>query len=149
MLLDAAPDVRAQIEATPSLHPRRPPRSSPIDAVVLSSADIDHIAGLLSLRERHAFAIYATGRVHRVLAANAVFDALDRHLVPRRSLPLEEAVELKDARGDALGLRLIAFPVPGKVPLYLEQSDDPLGLHGTEPEDVVGLHLSDGERGFF
>src|ERR1700747_2051619 len=48
-LLNASPDLRAQIEATPALHPRAPGRDSPVGGGVLTSGDIDQIAGLLSL----------------------------------------------------------------------------------------------------
>ena len=62
-LLNASPDLRQQIEAAPMLHPRSRLRDSPICAVVLTNGDVDAIAGLLSLRERQPFALYATGRV--------------------------------------------------------------------------------------
>src|ERR1017187_825976 len=50
-LLGASPDLRAQIEATPALHPREGVRQSPIAGAVLTNADIDHVLGLLLLRE--------------------------------------------------------------------------------------------------
>ena len=82
-LLNASPDVRQQIERTPRLHPRGGPRHSPIAGVVLTNADVDHVAGLLTLREGQSLSVYATGRVHRVLAANSIFDVLDAELVER------------------------------------------------------------------
>src|SRR3979411_2166218 len=48
-LLGASPDLRAQIEATPELHPRDGVRQSPISGAVLLNADIDHVLGLLLL----------------------------------------------------------------------------------------------------
>ena len=50
-LLNASPDLRAQIQANPALHPRGL-RASPIASVVLTGAEIDQTAGLLNLRER-------------------------------------------------------------------------------------------------
>src|SRR5215471_19133082 len=50
-LLGASPDLRSQIEAAPELHPRDGARRSPIAGVVLTNADIDHVLGLLLLRE--------------------------------------------------------------------------------------------------
>ena len=70
-LLNASPDLRSQIEATAVLHPRQGLRSSPIAGVVLSNADVDAIAGLLHLRERHRFAVYGPRRVLEVIAANS------------------------------------------------------------------------------
>ena len=61
-LLNASPDLRAQIQATAALHPRGGMRGSPIDAVVLTGAEIDQTAGLLSLRERSPFTLDGHGR---------------------------------------------------------------------------------------
>src|SRR5690606_22415822 len=99
VLFNASPDLNQQIMVTPELQPQpnAPLRSSPIRAVVLTNADVDHIAGLLSLRERQAFALYATGEVLATLQANAIFDVLDAELVPRRPLP--PTGELHDAEG--------------------------------------------------
>ena len=60
-VLNASPDLRQQIAEQPRLHPARdgPKRSSPIAAVVVTNADVDHVTGLLSLREGQAFGLYA------------------------------------------------------------------------------------------
>ena len=60
ILINASPDLRAQIEATAVLHPHNGLRGSPIGAVVLTGAEVDQIAGLLALRERSKFSLYAT-----------------------------------------------------------------------------------------
>ena len=88
VLFNASPDIRQQIAETPELQPRAdaPLRSTPIRAVVLTNADVDHIAGLLSLRERQPFAIYATAQVLAALEANSIFNVLDPAIVPRREL---------------------------------------------------------------
>ena len=75
-VLNAPPDLRLQIEATPQLHPREGLRSSPIAGVVVTGGDVDAIAGLLHLRERHRFDIYAPSRVLKIIAANPIFDVL-------------------------------------------------------------------------
>src|SRR5690349_2194854 len=75
-LLNASPDLGAQIRATPSLHPRNTRRGSPIDAVVLTGAEIDQITGLLSLRESTPFRLYATPASHAAVKANAMFGAM-------------------------------------------------------------------------
>ena len=79
VLLNAAPDLRQQINDTPELYPdpNEGPRNSPIKAVVLTNGDVDAIAGLLCLREGQPFTIYGTARVLDVLASNSVFDVLD------------------------------------------------------------------------
>jgi pyrroloquinoline quinone biosynthesis protein B len=78
-LLGASPDLRAQIEATPELHPRDGIRQSPIAGVVLLNADIDHVLGLLLLRELQPLRAYATESVHRILSEdNSMFAMLQR-----------------------------------------------------------------------
>jgi pyrroloquinoline quinone biosynthesis protein B len=142
-LLNASPDLRQQIAAAPELAPRADAgvRSSPIKVVALTSGDVDHIAGLLSLREGLAFSLYASERVLGALAANSVFDVLGRHLVERVPLPIGEAADLSGP-GASLGLRLEAFPVPGKIALYLEDPAAGSGL-GTREGDTVGFRISD------
>lgn len=145
VLLNASPDLRQQIALNPALHPKRAARHSPIAAVVLTSADIDHVAGLLTLRESQPFSLYATGRVHEALAANSIFRALGE-AVARRALTLDRPEELLDRDGGPLGLRLTPFAVPGKVALYLE--DPGAGPDfGTQPGDTIGLEIDDGACG--
>ena len=142
ILLNASPDLRQQILATAELHPRRGPRHSPIVALVLTNGDVDHVAGLLSLRESQRFALYATGAVLEVLERNPIFDVLNPEFVRRQRLLLEEPVELEG------GVTVVPFAVPGKVPLYLE--GDALEI-GAETEDVIGLQLGDApsQKAFF
>ena len=143
VLLNASPDLPAQLRATPALHPRPEGgavRHSPIAAAVLTGAEVDTVAGLLSLRERHAFALYGAEQSLAVLAENPIFGALDPALVPRRRLPLGEEVALRDAAGGDLDLRVEAFPVPGKVPLFLEEGGSDPGR--ADEGETVGLRLS-------
>lgn len=145
VLLNAAPELTAQIAATPALHPRPKPgriRHSPIAAAVLTGAEVDTVAGLLSMRERHPFALYAAPATLSVLHSNPIFRALDPAIVPRRALPATRAVDLRDVAGEPLGLTVEAFPVPSKVPLFLEEGDDP--GHG-EDGATIGLALRAGE----
>jgi len=141
VLINAAPELATQIAAIPALHPRPAPgqiRHSPITAVVLTGAEVDTVTGLLSLRERHPFTLYASAASHAVLAANPIFGALDPAIVPRRELFLNRALMLRDAGGGPLGLTIEAYPVPGKVPLFLESRDE------AEPGDegsTIGLAL--------
>jgi len=143
VLFNASPDIRQQIAETPELHPPAdgPLRSSPIAAVVLTNADVDHVAGLLSLRERQPFALYASDRVLQVLEANPIFNVLDSDLVPRRKLRSDEEVEIRDAAGAITGLRVESFSVPGKVALYLEDPSRPEADYGSEAGDTVGLRI--------
>jgi pyrroloquinoline quinone biosynthesis protein B len=115
-LLNASPDLRSQIQATPLLHPRDGTRHSPIQAVVLTGAEIDQTAGLLSLRERWQFALYGTAATLAAVASNPMFGALAADVVTRRAVVPEQAFALLE------GIEAELFLVPGKVPLYLEDA---------------------------
>jgi pyrroloquinoline quinone biosynthesis protein B len=141
LLLNASPDLRAQILATPALQPRRPGRDSPIAAAVLTNGDVDAIAGLLTLRESWPLALYATPRVLSVLAANSVFNVLNPELVARRPLTLGRAGEIATQEGRPTGLVVEAFSVPGKVALYLEDAAIEQRL-AQRSEDTIGLMVS-------
>jgi pyrroloquinoline quinone biosynthesis protein B len=147
ILLNASPDLRQQIAATPPLAPRRQAvaRESPIKAVILTNGDVDHVAGLLSLREGFAFTLYASSRVLGALAANSIFNVLDQALVPRVQLEAGHTVELANA-GAGLGLTVEAFQVPGKIALYLENPADGQAL-GTRKGDTIGLRIADPSGG--
>ena len=147
VLLNASPDLRQQVAAAPQLAPRRQAgtRGSPIKAVVLTNGDVDHIAGLLSLREGFAFALYAAERVLATLADNKIFDVLDPRLVKRVPLPVGGPLPLAGADA-ALGLTLEVFPVPGKVALYLEDPSAGPGF-GTREGDTIGLKVSEPATG--
>jgi pyrroloquinoline quinone biosynthesis protein B len=143
IVFNASPDLRQQIGATPTLQPRAdgPLRASPIRAVVLTNADVDHVAGLLNLRERQPFTLYGTDRVLNVLSANSIFNVLDPAYVTRATLPLDTWITLSD-RDQHLGIGVIAFAVPGKVALYLEEAGRPVQT-GTRTADTIGLEVRD------
>jgi pyrroloquinoline quinone biosynthesis protein B len=140
-LFNASPDLRQQIIATPELHPRRdgPPRNSPIEAVVLTNADVDHIAGLINLRESEPFSLYAHERVLSVLAVNSIFNVLNPDHVKRGALPNGREIALYGPDGP-LGVRVEGFPVPGKVALFLE--GETKGGFASEAGDTIGVRIS-------
>jgi pyrroloquinoline quinone biosynthesis protein B len=136
LLLNASPDLRQQIAAAPELQPSAdaPARASPIRVVALTNADVDHIAGLLNLREQQPFEILAAPRVLETLAGNRIFEILSPELVARRPLALDTPTELP-----SLGLALEAFVVPGKIALYLE--DAKAENFGSQAGDTLGLRV--------
>jgi pyrroloquinoline quinone biosynthesis protein B len=146
VLLNASPDLREQIAAAPELSPRPddPVRASPIKAVALTNGDVDHVAGLLNLREAQPFGLYAAGRVLQALGANPIFTILQTQLVSRIELMMDQATPLKGA-GVELGLSIRAFPVPGKIALYLEDKNAP--NFGTSAGDTLGLEVTDTASG--
>lgn len=145
-LFNASPDLRQQIEATPCLHPNAGLRSSPIAGVVLTGGDVDAIAGLLTLRERQPFTIFATTGIHRILDDNPIFEVLSRDVVARQQVAIDQSVALTLPDGTASGLSVALFPVPGKVPLYLEEGSAPPIAEG---DITVGAMVSDGRHRLF
>jgi pyrroloquinoline quinone biosynthesis protein B len=135
VIVNASPDIRQQIAATPALQPngQGPSRHSPVAAVVLTNGDIDHVGGLLSLRESQPFALFAAQATHKALDGNAMFSVLNRALVKRETVALDAAFE------PVSGIEAELFAVPGKVPLWLE--DDQLRV-GELTESTVGISLS-------
>jgi len=134
VVLNASPDIRVQMLAVPVMHPPSV-RGTPMVSVVLTNADIDHIAGLLTLREKTPFTVCATRETHNVLTANSVFGVLDADLVRRREIHLDQMFE------PVSGLSVTPFAVPGKVALFLEGDDLDLKAMG---EQTIGLRICDG-----
>lgn len=147
LLLNASPDLRRQIEDARQLWARADGglRNSPIKAVVLTNADVDHIAGLINLREVQPFTVYGSARVLATLAGNSIFNILAPSAVTRRELPLATPVMIEGA-GENLGLTVEAFAVPGKVALYLEDATAGPDL-GTREGDTIGLKITEAATG--
>jgi pyrroloquinoline quinone biosynthesis protein B len=137
LVVNASPDLRQQIAETPALQPRESPRHSPIDAVLLTNGDVDHVAGLLSLRESQPFRLFATREVLDGLGQNRIFNVAHPDLVSRHAVTLNEFFE------PLAGLSVILFPVPGKIPLWLEEGD--LNV-GATTESTVGVTISVGGK---
>ena len=138
VLFNASPDLRQQIIDNTALHPNRDLRQSPIAGVVLTNADVDHVAGLLTLRESSPFALYATERVLGTLAENSIFNVLNPDFVDRRPMVMGEPFGVKTRDGADTGLEVEPFAVPGKAALYLEDAGAGENF-GTRAEDTVGV----------
>lgn len=142
-LFNASPDLRQQINDNPILHPKKGLRHSPIQGAVLTNADVDHVAGLLNLRESQPLRIYGTRRVLDVLAANSIFNVLNPEFVSREVMKLDEPVDLHKADGTPAGITVIPFAVPGKVALWLEDASKGDNF-GSVEEDTIALEVRDG-----
>ncbi|MGA0613292.1 pyrroloquinoline quinone biosynthesis protein PqqB [Paracoccus sp. KR1-242] len=130
-LVNASPDLRVQLATNPVLRPAGL-RGSPIRSVLVTNGDIDHVAGLLTLREGQPFDLFATPAIHGVLGANPMLSVLNPRLVSRREVVLDQDFEL------VAGVTARLFAVPGKVPLYLEGETVETGQMG---EQTVGVEL--------
>jgi len=138
VLLNASPDLRAQIATNSMLQPQAEPRGSPIVAVVLTGAEVDQVAGLLTLRERQSFVLYATDDTLDAVTANPIFGVLAPDVVCRKPVALGQRFVA------APDMQMELFAVPGKLPLYLEGENPALAIEG---EANVGVEVqADGKR---
>jgi len=113
LLIGASPDLRQQILQNPEMAPRAA-RHSPIAGVVLVSADIDGLAGLLVLREQQPFTIYAPPSTLQILEDNKLFASLDPAFVKRVAITAGTPIKTGS------GITLTLLEMPGKIPLYHE-----------------------------
>jgi pyrroloquinoline quinone biosynthesis protein B len=133
-LINASPDVRTQIEAFPGLHPHGD-RTTPLSAVLLTDAELDHTLGLLLLREAGSVALYATSAVHKTLCdGSGVLRTLERYC-PVEWRPVVPGADVLLAEG----LSCRAFDVPTTKRDRFGTAVD----HGR----VVGYRLTDERTG--
>src|ERR1700744_1211122 len=145
-LINASPDLRQQITATPALHPAQGKlRHSPVTGVILTNGEIDAIAGLLSMREGWPFTIYAHRRVLTILNSNSIFNVLSEKNVRRQPIELDHAFEPTLPDGAPSGIEVLPFAVPGKGAWYLEGKSHPAGEDGEG--DTLGLRIADKASG--
>jgi len=138
-LINASPDLRQQLIATPQLHPAPGKlRHSPITGVILTNGEIDAIAGLLSMREGWPFTIYAHAKVLATLKSNSVFNVLNEKTVRRQPMAVEQAFEPALPDGSPSGIEILPFEVTGKGAWYLEgqRAENDAG-------DTLGLRIRD------
>ncbi|MEF0943733.1 pyrroloquinoline quinone biosynthesis protein PqqB [Rhizobium sp. BR 362] len=136
LVVDASPDIRQQLRDQVVLWPSNL-RESPVKSVMLTSGDVDHVAGLLTLREKQPFQLLATRALLETLGQNPIFQVLDPLHVQ------QNPVELETPFFPLEGLEARLFAVPGKVPLYLEQGEPELGA---ETEQTVGVEFRIGRQ---
>ena len=145
-LINASPDLRQQLIATPQLHPAAGKlRHSPIAGVILTNGEIDAVAGLLSMREGWPFAIYAHKRVLSILKTNSIFNVLSEKNVRRQPIEVDEAFEPALPDGSPSGIEVLPFAVAGKGAWYLEGKAHPAGDAGDG--DTLGLRIMDKASG--
>ena len=145
-LVNASPDLRQQLIATPQLHPARGQlRHSPIAGVILTNSEIDAVAGLLSMREGSPFSIYAHPRVLAILKSNSIFNVLGEKNVARRPIEVNQPFEPALPDGSPSTIEVLPFEVPGKGAWYLEGKAHPAGEGGVG--DTLGLRIADKASG--
>jgi pyrroloquinoline quinone biosynthesis protein B len=147
-LINASPDLRQQLIATPQLHPAPGKlRHSPISGVILTNGEIDAVAGLLSMREGWPFTIYAHRRVLAILKSNSIFNVLNEKNVRRQPIEVDQTFEPTLPDGAPSGIEILPFAVAGKSAWYLEGKVHPAGDDGAG--DTLGLRIRDKATGRF
>ncbi len=150
-LLGASPDLRTQLTTAPEFAPKAGSRGTPIVGILLTSADIDAVMGLLHLREFQPLRIFSTRSVRRILTEeNSLFRVLARSDPPVRweELQLDRLLPLvtHSAGGAHSNLFVKAVPLEGMFPDYVSEN-----LRSSLPEQdaVIGLQLVQNEKRFF
>jgi len=147
-LINASPDLRQQLIATPQLHPAAGKlRHSPIAGVILTNSEVDAVVGLLSMREGSPFTIFAHTRVLAILKANSIFNVLNEKNVRRQPIDVDVTFEPELPDGSPSGIEVLPFAVPGKGAWYLEGKAHPAGDDGVG--DTLGLRIADKATGKF
>jgi pyrroloquinoline quinone biosynthesis protein B len=137
-LINASPDLRQQLINNPEIHPdpTKGLRNTPVAAIILTSADLDHVLGLLLMREFTPVRIYATRPVISILQKNSFFQMLDRLPGQSRWTEIDPNVSF-DAGG---GLTCTPIELSTNLPTYINEEDraalDPTGA-------TIGLLLED------
>jgi pyrroloquinoline quinone biosynthesis protein B len=139
VLINASPDILTQIRATPALQPARARRDSGIAAVMLMDAQIDHVTGLLMLREGRQLPLYCTAQVWRELNDGLPLARVLSHYCGVRwhALPLDGDVEVPGIAG----IRFTPLALTSKAPPYSDHRNDP------HPGDNIGLLIEDAASG--
>ncbi len=148
-LIGASPDLRTQILSDPQLQPEKAPRDSPIAAVVLTSADLDQVIGLLHLREFQPLRIYATSTILRILREkNSIFHVLEQieKQAQWETILPGARHELNSPDGDSLHLTILPVALGGSFPSYACKSE---GANAELDEAVLGLFVEANERKVF
>lgn len=143
-LLNASRDLGLRLRDLPVLHPRHGARDTPIAAVVLLDAHIDHVSGLLSLREGPPIELHCTPCVFEDLTSGLPILPLLQHYCGVRwhLLPVAGDRHSAEFRIAALpGLRFLAVAIDGIAPSYSPHRHDP------GPGDHIGVLVEDDATG--
>jgi pyrroloquinoline quinone biosynthesis protein B len=142
-LLNASPDIRAQIETFPPLQPPAgKTRGSPIEAVLLTNADLDHTLGLLLMREGEKLLVHATANVRRSLTQGiSIAPVLESFCSIEWTQPPAIPSPLSCRDGSQSGLLYQAIPLPGRPPRFMQ------GLAMPSAGNVIGYRIIDGKTG--
>lgn len=134
VVINASPDVRQQFAAFPGMHPGDG-RATPLEAVLLTDAEIDHTLGLMLLREGRGVDLHCTGADHSVLRdGTGLLNALERYC------PVRWSEVVPGSAFELGGLSYRAFDVP-------TAKHDRFGTGAGDAGRVVGYRITDPAAG--
>ncbi|MEO1817491.1 pyrroloquinoline quinone biosynthesis protein PqqB [Pseudomonas sp.] len=140
ILCNASPDIRTQLEQTPVLQPARAVRDTAIRAIVLMDSQIDHVTGLLTLREGCPHEVWCTDMVHEDLQTGFPLFPMLSHWnggLQRRRIGLGEPFRIPVCPA----LEFLPIPLRSAAPPYSPHRNDP------HPGDNIGLLVRDTKTG--
>jgi pyrroloquinoline quinone biosynthesis protein B len=123
ILVNASPDLRSQLVRFGSQPPSRT-RHSPVEAILLSDADLDHILGLFLLREDELpISIHASPAIRKAVENGLRITEILRYYCDLRWVTSPSSFEpLLCRAGTKIGLEYQAIEIKGPGPRYC--SDD-------------------------
>jgi pyrroloquinoline quinone biosynthesis protein B len=125
VLVNASPDITAQLRANPDMQPNRALRDSAITGIILVDGQVDHITGLYMLRESASpWPLWCTDSIYADLTRdNPVLGVLTHYCgIDRRRIELDRPFRV-DAVPD---VQWRALPVDSKAAPYSPNRESPI-----------------------
>jgi pyrroloquinoline quinone biosynthesis protein B len=147
ILVNASPDLRAQLELCPAMQPGRAVRDTAIAAVLIVDAQIDHSTGLMTLREHtRPLPVYCTPSVHGDLTTGYPLLSVLEHYCGVEWRPIDAVGRKTFSVPELPGIAIEPLPIPGEAPPYSPRR------HRPAEDDTIGLSFVDrasGRRVFY
>lgn len=142
LLVNASPDLRAQLEICPALQPGRAVRDTAIAAVLIVDAQIDHSTGLMTLREHtKRLPVYCTPSVHSDLTTGYPLLNVLEHYCGVDWHPIDAVGAVAFSIPELPSIEIVPIPLPGEAPPYSPRR------HRPAEDDTIGLTFIDRESG--
>ncbi|MBJ20642.1 MAG: pyrroloquinoline quinone biosynthesis protein PqqB [bacterium] len=142
LLVNASPDLRAQLQISPVFQPGRAVRDTAIAAVLLVDAQVDHSTGLMTLREHTGrLPVYCTPSVHSDLTSGYPLLSVLEHYCGIDWHPVDAVGGVPFSIPEMPSIEIIAIPLPSEAPPYSPRR------HKPAPDDTIGVGFLDRESG--
>ncbi|MFP6654285.1 MAG: pyrroloquinoline quinone biosynthesis protein PqqB [Myxococcota bacterium] len=142
LLVNASPDLRAQLQASPELQPARAVRDTAIVAVLIVDAQIDHSTGLMTLREHtEPLPVYCTPSVHSDLREGYPLLKVLEHYCGVEWRPVDAIGQVAFEVPEIPGITMHPLPLPSEAPPYSPRR------HNPAEDDTIGIVFVDRQSG--